>query len=98
VGEEVTGMTPYRNSTQEYTDEIPRYGHDHIGSFALPKDFWWQDYFRPLEEKICELRRKCREDPHGLRILDGEQQEVELYKKYSSWYGSAFMAMRKGSE
>ena len=79
----------------EYLAAIPLHDYEIIGHFALPDDFWWYDYFAPLEHQIREFREKYREDRAILSMLEREQAEVDLYRKYSSWVGSAFFAMRK---
>ena len=35
-------------------------------------------------------------DPGALAILEKERREIELYKKYKSWFGSAYYAMQRG--
>jgi SAM-dependent methyltransferase len=79
----------------ECIKHIPICGYELIGHFPLPEDLWWLDYYAPLEKRINGLREKYAEDQEALRILDKEQREVDLFKKYSEWYGSAFFVMRK---
>jgi ubiquinone/menaquinone biosynthesis C-methylase UbiE len=74
---------------------IPRCGHTVLGHFPLPEDAWWEEYYHPLEERLNQLRTKYKDDPEALRILDSENEEIELYKKYSEWYGSVFYVMQK---
>jgi hypothetical protein len=42
-----------------------------------------------------KLHAKYADDPKALTILDKEQREIEMYKKYYKWYGSAFFVMQK---
>ncbi|GAJ09326.1 unnamed protein product, partial [marine sediment metagenome] len=70
-------------------------GYDLIGHFALPEDAWWVLYYGPLEKRIKKLRARYIDDPPALLVLDKEQHELELYKKYCKWYGSAFFVMQK---
>lgn len=74
---------------------IPGCGYEILGHFPLPEDAWWEEYYHPLEERIDQLRIKYGEDEEALRILDSEQEEIELYKKYSAWYGSVFYVMQR---
>jgi len=67
-----------------------------VGHFALPEDAWWILYFGPLEQRIKELRAKYASDPYALKMLDKEQREVDMYKKYYRWYSSAYFIMQKG--
>jgi len=64
----------------------------------LPEEVWLLDYYNPLEERIRALCEKYAHDQEVQQILDSQQREVDLFKKYSKWYGSAFYVMRKRSE
>jgi len=66
-----------------------------VGHFALPEDAWWVLYFGPLEQHIRKLRVKYADDPHALQVLDKEQREVDMHKKYYRWFGSAYFIMQK---
>ena len=74
---------------------IPRCGYKVLGHFPLPEDAGWEEYYHPLEERLEQLREKYRDDSEALRILDTEQEEIDLFKKYSEWYGSVFYIMQK---
>jgi cyclopropane fatty-acyl-phospholipid synthase-like methyltransferase len=54
-----------------------------------------QSYLDVLEERINQLRAKYKENPETLRTLNSEQEEIDLYRKYSAWYGSVFYVMQK---
>jgi len=66
-----------------------------IGHFTLPEDAWWLEYYRPLEKRIRQLRVKYVDDSETLVVLDKEQREIDLYRKYHKWYGSVFFVMKK---
>jgi ubiquinone/menaquinone biosynthesis C-methylase UbiE len=74
---------------------IPRCGYKVLGHFPLPEDAWWEEYYHPLEERLNQLKVKYRDDPEAIKMLDSEYEEIELYKKYSAWYGSVFYVMQK---
>ena len=76
-----------------YLEMIPRCGYEVIGQFPLPEEWWWNDYYGPLEQRIHQLRAKYGGRTDALRILDAQQREVDLYKKHQKWYGSAFLVM-----
>ena len=79
----------------QYIAAIPHHGYELIDHFALPDDFWRLHYYGPLEERLRELRERYKDDQRCLGILRRDQREVDLYKKYSSWYGSVFLVMKK---
>ncbi len=65
-----------------------------IGHFALPEDAWWDLYFLPLIDRIRLFRDRCSDDAGSLELLDREQAAVDLYRRNSSWYGSAFYVLQ----
>lgn len=79
----------------ENLEHISDCGYDLIGHFALPDDIWWIAYYEPLEKRIEELREKYVDQSGARAVLEKEQHEIDLYKKYSTWYGSAFFVMRR---
>jgi ubiquinone/menaquinone biosynthesis C-methylase UbiE len=86
---------PGIRTVAEYCEQIPIYGYKNVGHFPLPEDYWWHEYYGPLEKKIQALREKYSQDQEVQKTLDREQHEVDLYKKYFKWYGSAFYLMQK---
>jgi ubiquinone/menaquinone biosynthesis C-methylase UbiE len=88
-------LYPGITTVAENLDLVSRCGYDLVGHFALPEDAWWTEYYGPLEDRIRELRMKYVDDARALAVLHEEQQEVEMYRKYHRWYGSAFFVMQK---
>jgi SAM-dependent methyltransferase len=86
---------PEIRDMDDYGDWIALYGYRLIESFALPEDFWWNNYYGPLGRRIERLREKYSDNPGVLAILDGEQQEVDLFDRSSRWFGSAYFVMQR---
>lgn len=71
-------------------------GYENLGHFTLPEDAWWTEYYQPLQARVRELRPKYIHDHEALLVLDKEQQEIDLFRKYGKWwYRSAFFLMKK---
>jgi ubiquinone/menaquinone biosynthesis C-methylase UbiE len=87
---------PGIRTVQEYVEQVPDHGYALVGHFAVPQDFWLVDYFEPMMARLRELRQEYAGDQGAQRILDREQRAADLYKKYSKWYGSMFLVMRRG--
>ncbi|RJP60387.1 MAG: class I SAM-dependent methyltransferase [Ignavibacteriales bacterium] len=66
-----------------------------IGSFVLPDNAWWDDYYTPLTNRINELKKKYANDPKAMQVLENESLEMEMHKKYSAYYGYSFFVVRK---
>jgi len=86
---------PGIKTVTENLEQISGCGYYLMEHFALPADAWWTEYYRPLEKRIEKLRVKYTDDPEALEMLDKEQHEIDMYKKYYQWYGSAFFVMQK---
>lgn len=87
---------PGIRTTSQYLRDISNLHYALIDHFELPDDFWWVDFYEPLERNIRRLRQKYGQDETAGRMLDEEQGAVDLYKRFSSFYGSAFFVMRGG--
>ena len=95
IGSRWRAVYPGIRTAPEYLAAIPEHGYDLVDSFTLPDSFWWHHYYLPLQTRIGDLRRKYGEDQELLGQLEREQRDIELYKKYPGWYGSAFFVMQK---
>jgi SAM-dependent methyltransferase len=87
-------MYPDIASIEERIESIRRQGYRLLGYFSLPEEAWWDEYYKPLEQRIKILRQRYSDDPEALIVLDEEQKEVDMYRRYSAWYGSAFFVMQ----
>ena len=74
---------------------IPSCGYKLINYFSLPEDAWWEEYYRPLEIKIKELRTKYKNKPEALKEFKKYQNEIEMVKKNPKGFGSVFYIMQK---
>ncbi|MCB2300752.1 class I SAM-dependent methyltransferase [Clostridium tagluense] len=74
---------------------IEESGYSPVGNFVLPKSGWWNDYYNPLIERIKVLREKYDGNKEANDIMDNTEREIEIYKKYSDYYGYVFYLMKK---
>lgn len=70
-------------------------GYRLVGLFTLPEDAWWAGYYNHVEKRLQELRKKYGDDTEALAVLDEEAKEMDLYRKYSDWYGYTFFVLQK---
>ncbi len=56
---------------------------------------WWTDYYRPMEKKLAELRLKYQGNSKAQKLFDTFDKDLEMYRKYSAWYGYGFYIMRR---
>jgi hypothetical protein len=76
-------------------EKISGCGYRLVKYFPLPKVAWWKEYYRPLEIRIRELYRKCKNDSDALETLKKQQREIDMVKRNPEEYGSAYFVMQK---
>lgn len=74
---------------------IEELGYRPVGHFVLSESAWWEHYYTPLEQRILMLKEKYKNNPEALKELEFEQYEIDLYRRYSSYYGYVFYLMQK---
>jgi SAM-dependent methyltransferase len=89
------GIFPCIRTAEAYAEAIPRFGYSLEDHFALPEEFWSDNYFGPMEARIGALKVKYRDDGAAMQALLQVELEIELSKKYSGWFGSAYLIMAK---
>jgi SAM-dependent methyltransferase len=94
---------PVRRCWEEYPDikdipavldDVASCGFEIAGHFTLPEEAWWTHYYRPMERRLIVLRRKYASDPKSLELLTEHQMEIDVFRKYSDYYGYEFIVCR----
>lgn len=85
---------PGIKTINENLETIKKAGYRIINHFVLPDESWWNNYYIPIAAKIPSLRLKYRDDKEALAILDCEELEMEMFRKYSKYYGYVFYIMQ----
>jgi SAM-dependent methyltransferase len=70
-------------------------GYKEIGHFPLPESAWWEGYYDPLGARLPALRATHAADPGKMAMLAAIQTEIDLYRKYSAYYGNVFYLMQR---
>jgi SAM-dependent methyltransferase len=65
-------------------------GYSLIDSFVLPESGWRDGYYSPLERRIERLEIKYHQDPEALEVIETEKKEIDMYRRFSSFYGYVF--------
>lgn len=79
----------YNISVMQRTGYIP------VASFILPQSCWFQNYFAPREEAEKQLLKKYSGNKTLEAFMGSNQYEVELFSKYSEYYGYVFYIGKK---
>lgn len=85
---------PAMKDIESNLDGIRNAGYDIIAHFTLPKSSWWDHYYTPIEEKLPSFRERYKKDPHALAVADLHEKEIDMYRKYSDFYGYVFYIMQ----
>ena len=66
-----------------------------IAHFTLPETSWLDSFYLPMEEAISRLSQKYKGNEIALRIFEEMKDEIDLYKKFSAFYGYESFVMQK---
>jgi len=86
---------PLIKNIKENLKIIKKTNYKIIGYFPLPDDAWWELYYSPLENRLIKLKIKYKNNLKAMDLIRQEQVEIDLYRRYKKWYGSAFYVMQK---
>ena len=75
---------------------IQRAGYQTIEHFILPKSSWWDNYYKPIIDKLPALTEKYRHDPEALAMVELHEKEIDIYRRYSDYYGYVFYITQVG--
>lgn len=76
-------------------DTFRNNGFDIIGHFTLPDAAWWEPFYHPLEKRLAVLREQYASDQDWIEVLDSFQHEIDIYSRYSKYYGYVFFVMKR---
>jgi len=89
------GEYPFMADIDSNVATIHDCGYDLLGHFALPSSAWEESYYHQLEKRLKALRSNYAKDLERIEILDSVQMEIDLYRKYSNYYGYVFFLMQR---
>ena len=69
-------------------------GYEVIEHFTQPESAWWEPYYLPLQSRLRVLRDKCAGDSERIGMIEFIEKEIDIYRKYSAYYGNVFYVMR----
>ena len=69
-------------------------GYRIVGYFVLPSESWWTNYYNPILAKLPNLKEKYKNNEEKLQHIAYEEIEIEMFRKYSDYYGYVFYIMQ----
>ena len=85
---------PGIKTINENLETIKKAGYRIIEHFVLPEESWWNNYYTPIEAKIPSMKLKYKDDKEALDFLAAEELEIDMFRKYSDYYGYVFYVMQ----
>jgi ubiquinone/menaquinone biosynthesis C-methylase UbiE len=93
VKEFFTQIAPGMPSMEEAERIIEACGYRRIDQFILPDCAWWDDFYGPMESVLNDFRGKYVDNPNDMAIIEAHQKEIDMFRKYSEYYGYIFFIM-----
>jgi SAM-dependent methyltransferase len=75
---------------------IAECGYETVGHFTLPPSSWWDDYYRPLQQRIIDFRSRHSAEADAQELADRVQHEIDVWHSCSEFYSYEFFVMRAG--
>ena len=70
-------------------------GYTVVDHFTLPESAWLEPLYIPLGERLQSMDEKYGSDPEKLELIESIHKEIEIFDKYSSYYGYVFFLMHR---
>lgn len=74
---------------------LEKHGFSPIGYFVLPEHCWLENYYRPLQDRFGDFLKRNKNSAEARAIVEAENQEIELYRKYKTYYSYGVYIARK---
>lgn len=86
---------PAMAGVQESLASINALGYEILDHFTLPESAWWDLYYHSLENRLGLMRKKYAGDQDKMNMIETMlQKEIDMYGKYSDYYGYEFYLLR----
>jgi SAM-dependent methyltransferase len=70
-------------------------GYEVVGQFPEPESAWWEPCYHPIEARLRVLRTQHAGEAENLALIEQIQAEIDLYRRYSAYYGNVFFVLRR---
>ncbi|TVQ42674.1 MAG: class I SAM-dependent methyltransferase [Gloeocapsa sp. DLM2.Bin57] len=70
-------------------------GYSPIGYFVLPEHCWLDNYYQPMQDSFKDFLNRNGNSKEARAIVEAENREIELYKKYKNYYSYGVYIAKK---
>jgi SAM-dependent methyltransferase len=74
---------------------LEKNGYSPIGYFVLPEHCWLENYYWPMQNRFKNFLDRNGNSEEACAIVEAENREIELYKKYKTHYSYGVYVARK---
>ncbi len=74
---------------------ISQLGYESVGTFTLPNNAWVTHYYDPMQTLLHQKATEWKDCPEAREVLEESQHEINMFEKYSDYFGYAFFVMIK---
>jgi ubiquinone/menaquinone biosynthesis C-methylase UbiE len=85
---------PAIQTIEDNLEAAQKSGYCIVDSFVLPSKSWWDNYYTPIETKLPKIKARYKDDEEALQFIACEETEIEMFRKYSDYYGYIFYIMQ----
>jgi len=85
---------PAMKSREENIKDIKDLGYKLIDDFVIPDSAWMDNYYLPVEKRVSMLKEIYKDDEEAQSQLEGNLLEIDMFRKYSEYYGYVFYIMQ----
>jgi ubiquinone/menaquinone biosynthesis C-methylase UbiE len=85
---------PVIQTIEENLEAAQKSGYSIVGSFVLPAKSWWDNYYTQIEAKLPSVKERYKDNKEALKFIAFEETEIEMFRKYSDYYGYVFYIMQ----
>jgi len=87
--------SPEMISIEQNIDLIKKSSYTLLHHFKLNRADHWNPYYKPLENQVNIYSANYKDNQNAMNIISEFQQEIDLYKKFSDYYGYVYYIMQK---
>jgi len=84
---------PMMTDVASHLATIEECGYELAGRFTLPESSWWESFYGPLAERLAGYEAPSNDD-ETQAVLGMIQSEIDIYRRFSRWYGYVFFMLR----
>jgi cyclopropane fatty-acyl-phospholipid synthase-like methyltransferase len=85
---------PSMGTVGSNTERAREAGYQVFDAFPLPSSAWWDDYYRPLRERMAALSAEAAKDPALAEAIAMTAREIDLYERFGASYSYVFYLLR----